>query len=98
MSKIVKVTGLEVLDSRGIPTVEAEVWLKSGARGRAAAPSGASTGTREAVELRDGDRERYLGKGVQHAVANVNKILAKRVVGMDAQHQGKLDEAMIELD
>jgi enolase len=98
MSKIVKVTGLEVLDSRGNPTVEAEVWLKSGARGRAAAPSGASTGTREAVELRDGDKDRYLGKGVQHAVANVNKELARRVIGMDAQHQSKLDEAMIEFD
>jgi enolase len=98
MSKIVKVTGLEVLDSRGNPTVEAEVWLKSGARGRAAAPSGASTGTREAVELRDGDKQRYLGKGVQQAVANVNKALARRVTGMDAQDQGKLDRAMIELD
>jgi enolase len=98
MSKIVKVTGLEVLDSRGNPTVEAEVTLKSGARGRAAAPSGASTGTREAVELRDGDKERYLGKGVQHAVANINKHLARRVVGMDAQQQARLDEAMIELD
>ena len=73
MSKITKVTGLEVLDSRGNPTVEAEVWLKSGARGRAAAPSGASTGTREAVELRDGDTDRYLGKGVTQAVANVNQ-------------------------
>src|SRR6185369_9757214 len=65
MSKIVKVIGQEILDSRGNPTVEAEVWLKSGARGRAAAPSGASTGTREAVELRDGDEGRYLGKGVR---------------------------------
>jgi enolase len=98
MSKIVKVQGLEVLDSRGNPTVEAEVWLKSGARGRAAAPSGASTGTREAVELRDGDKQRYLGKGVQNAVANVNKALAKRVTGLDAQDQEKLDRAMIELD
>ncbi|MGH8480903.1 MAG: phosphopyruvate hydratase [Nevskiaceae bacterium] len=98
MSKIVKVTGLEVLDSRGNPTVEAEVWLKSGAHGRAAAPSGASTGTREAVELRDGDKGRYLGKGVQHAVANVNKALAKRVTGLDAQDQEKVDRAMIELD
>jgi len=98
MSKITRVIGLEVLDSRGNPTVEAEVWLKSGARGRAAAPSGASTGTREAVELRDGDRERYLGKGVQHAVANVNQALAKRVTGMDAQNQKAIDEAMIEFD
>jgi len=98
MSKITKVTGLEILDSRGNPTVEAEVWLKSGARGRAAAPSGASTGTREAVELRDGDKQRYLGKGVQNAVANVNRALARRVTGMDAQDQAKVDRAMIELD
>jgi enolase len=98
MSKIVKVTGLQILDSRGNPTVEAEVVLKSGARGRAAAPSGASTGTREAVELRDGDKARYVGKGVEHAVANVNKGLARRVTGMDGQDQAALDEAMIELD
>jgi enolase len=98
MSKIVKVTGLEVLDSRGNPTVEAEVTLKSGARGRAAAPSGASTGTREAVELRDGDKQRYLGKGVQTAVGNVNKALARAVTGLDAQNQAKVDETMIELD
>jgi enolase len=98
MSKITKVTGLEVLDSRGNPTVEAEVWLKSGARGRAAAPSGASTGTREAVELRDGDGERYLGKGVTQAVANINKVLAKAVTGLNAQDQRRVDEAMIELD
>ena len=98
MSKIVKVTGLEVLDSRGNPTVEAEVTLKSGARGRAAAPSGASTGTREAVELRDGDKQRYLGKGVQTAVGNVNKALAKAVTGLDAQNQARVDETMVELD
>jgi enolase len=98
MSKITKVIGLEVLDSRGNPTVEAEVTLKSGARGRAAAPSGASTGTREAVELRDGDRERYLGKGVLTAVANINKPLAKAVVGLDAQDQARVDGAMIGLD
>ena len=98
MSKITKVIGLEILDSRGNPTVEAEVWLKSGARGRAAAPSGASTGTREAVELRDGDRERYLGKGVTRAVANVNRALARCVVGLDAQDQAAVDKAMIERD
>ncbi|HUR39874.1 MAG TPA: phosphopyruvate hydratase [Verrucomicrobiae bacterium] len=98
MSKIAKVVGLEVLDSRGNPTVEAEVWLKSGARGRAAAPSGASTGTREAVELRDQDPERYLGKGVTRAVSNINKVLAKSVTGMDAQDQEKLDRKMIEVD
>jgi len=98
MSKITKVIGLEILDSRGNPTVEAEVHLKSGAVGRAAAPSGASTGTREAVELRDGDKGRYLGKGVSKAVANVNGALRKAVLGMDAQDQKKLDRALIELD
>jgi enolase len=98
MSKIIKVLGIEILDSRGNPTVEAEVTLKSGARGRAAVPSGASTGTREAVELRDGDEQRYLGKGVLNAVANVNKALARRVVGMDVQDQEAIDQAMIELD
>ncbi|HUS23880.1 MAG TPA: phosphopyruvate hydratase [Candidatus Binatia bacterium] len=98
MSKIVEVTGQEILDSRGNPTVEAEVVLASGARGRAAAPSGASTGTREAVELRDGDRRRYLGKGVRKAVGHVEGALAKRVTGMDAQDQGALDAAMCALD
>src|SRR5438477_11868233 len=98
MSKIVEVTALEILDSRGNPTIEAQVRLATGARGLAAAPSGASTGTREAVELRDGDKSRYLGKGVQKAVANVGKALAKCVIGMDAQDQAALDAAMIELD
>jgi enolase len=98
MSKITKVVGLEILDSRGNPTVEAQVTLRSGATGRAAAPSGASTGTREAVELRDGDKDRYLGKGVTRAVANVNRALARCVTGMDAQDQRALDGAMIELD
>jgi enolase len=98
MSKIVKVTGQEVLDSRGNPTVEATLWLKSGASGRALVPSGASTGTREAVELRDGDKKRYLGKGVRKAVGHVEKELAKRVAGMDAQDQAALDAAMNELD
>ncbi|MCI0749925.1 MAG: phosphopyruvate hydratase [Nevskiales bacterium] len=98
MSRIRKVTGLEILDSRGNPTVEAEVQLQSGATGRAAAPSGASTGTREAVERRDGDRRRYLGKGVRQAVGHVEKEIARRVKGMDAQDQAALDAAMIELD
>jgi enolase len=98
MSKIARVTGLEILDSRGNPTVEAEVVLKSGARGRAAAPSGASTGTREAVELRDGDAQRYLGKGVGRAVANVSKALARAVTGLDAQDQRKVDQALIDAD
>jgi enolase len=98
MSKIVEVTALEIIDSRGNPTVEAEVVLDSGARGRAAAPSGASTGTREAVELRDGDKKRYLGKGVRKAVRNVETEIAKAVIGIDAQNQALLDQRMIELD
>jgi enolase len=102
MSKIVKVTALEIIDSRGNPTVEAEVELESGATGRAAAPSGASTGTREAVELRDGapkkGKNRYLGKGVTKAVANVEGPIAKAVAGLDAQDQGLVDRTMIDLD
>src|SRR5688572_10370107 len=98
MSAIKDVTGLEVIDSRGNPTVEAEVVLLSGARGRAAVPSGASTGSREAHELRDGDKKRYLGKGVSKAVANVNGEVRKAVVGMDAADQAKLDQRLIELD
>jgi len=98
MSKIRAIRGLEVLDSRGNPTVEAEVELESGAVGRAAVPSGASTGTREAVELRDGDKGRYLGKGVTKAVANVEGEIATALVGMDAQDQAAVDRRMIELD
>ncbi|MDB5987760.1 MAG: phosphopyruvate hydratase [Nevskia sp.] len=98
MSKIVSVTALEIVDSRGNPTVEAEVVLASGARGRAAAPSGASTGSREAVELRDGDAARYSGKGVRQAVANAEGELAQAVLGLDAQDQAELDQVMIELD
>jgi len=102
MSHIVKVTALEIIDSRGNPTVEAEVVLESGARGRAASPSGASTGTREAVELRDGapkkGKARYLGKGVQKAVKNVETEIASAVMGLDAQDQGLVDRTMIELD
>ncbi|HVS22721.1 MAG TPA: phosphopyruvate hydratase [Gammaproteobacteria bacterium] len=98
MSAIKEVTGLEVIDSRGNPTVEAEVVLASGARGRAAVPSGASTGSREAHELRDGDKKRYLGKGVLKAVANVNGEIRNAVTGLDAADQQKLDRRMIELD
>jgi len=98
MSKIKEVRGLEILDSRGNPTVEADVLLASGALGRAAVPSGASTGSREAVELRDGDRERYLGKGVRRAVANVNGEIRAAIVGLDADGQEALDEKLIELD
>ncbi|GIT14431.1 MAG: hypothetical protein CM1200mP36_01870 [Gammaproteobacteria bacterium] len=98
MSEIIEVAGIEILDSRGNPTVEAEVKLESGARGRAAAPSGASTGSREAVELRDGDASRYLGKGVSGAVANVNGEIAAAVIGMEGADQQALDARLIELD
>jgi enolase len=97
VSSIEHVMGREVLDSRGNPTVEAEVWLDSGARGRAIAPSGASTGIREAVELRDGG-ERFSGKGVLRAVANVNGDIADAVGGLDALDQRAVDHAMIDLD
>ncbi len=98
MSTIVRVTGTEILDSRGNPTVEAEVYLADGSMGRAAVPSGASTGEHEAVELRDGDKSRYLGKGVKHAVANINTEIAKAIIGHDATLQAKIDKIMIDLD
>ncbi|WMN59343.1 phosphopyruvate hydratase [Pseudoalteromonas xiamenensis] len=98
MSKIVKVIGREVMDSRGNPTVEAEVFLESGAWGRACAPSGASTGTREALELRDGDKSRYLGKGVLTAVNYVNNEIANALIGKDALAQRDVDQVMIDLD
>ena len=98
MSEIIEVGGIEMLDSRGNPTVEAEVKLESGARGRAAVPSGASTGSREAVELRDGDASRYLGKGVSGAVANVNGEIAAAVIGMEGRDQQALDARLMELD
>ncbi len=98
MSGIKEIRAREILDSRGNPTVEADVVLESGARGRAAVPSGASTGTREALELRDGDKRRYLGKGVRKAVANVQQVLAPKLHGMDATNQAAIDRAMIALD
>ena len=98
MSKIVEIKGREIMDSRGNPTVEVDVILESGAMGRAAAPSGASTGSREALELRDGDKARYLGKGVLKAVANVNGKIREALLGRNAQDQKGLDLAMIELD
>ncbi len=98
MSEISKVIGREVMDSRGNPTVEAEVYLASGAWGRACAPSGASTGSREALELRDGDKSRYLGKGVLKAVAAVNDSIAPALIGKDALDQAALDQVMIDLD
>ena len=98
MTNISRVIGREILDSRGNPTVEADVILESGAMGRAAAPSGASTGEREAIELRDGDKSRYLGKGVTRAVSHVNNELAGVAIGRECNDQGGLDLAMIELD
>jgi enolase len=98
MSAITGVYGREILDSRGNPTIEVEVQLESGAWGRAAAPSGASTGKREAVELRDGDAQRYRGKGVQQAVRNVEETIAPEVDGMEASEQAAIDQALLELD
>jgi len=98
MSEISEVRGREILDSRGNPTVEVEVLLESGALGRAAVPSGASTGSREALELRDGDKGRYLGKGVTKAVENVNQTIAPEVEGMEATDQAGLDQLLLELD
>ncbi len=98
MIKIKNIKGREILDSRGNPTVEADVTLADGTIARAAVPSGASTGTREAVELRDGDMSRYLGKGVQKAVANVNDVLRESLVGVEFEDQRALDQRMIELD
>jgi enolase len=98
MSAIVDLVGREVLDSRGNPTVECDVLLESGVMGRAAVPSGASTGSREAIELRDGDKGRYLGKGVLKAVDNINGEIAQAVIGLDASEQAFLDKTMIDLD
>jgi len=95
---IVDISALEILDSRGNPTVEVEVVLADGSWGRAAVPSGASTGTHEALEMRDGDKDRYLGKGVANAVANVNEEIADSFFGWDASEQREIDQALIELD
>ncbi len=98
MSSIVDVVAREILDSRGNPTVEADVLLESGVMGRAAVPSGASTGSREAIELRDGDAGRYLGKGVLQAVENINTEISEAIIGLDAQEQAFIDQTMIDLD
>ncbi len=98
MSSITGLYAREILDSRGNPTIEAEVQLESGAWGRAAVPSGASTGKREAIELRDGDDQRYRGKGVRQAVRNVEETIAPEIEGMDASEQAALDQALLELD
>jgi len=98
MSKISKIAAREILDSRGNPTVEVDVILTNGILGRAAVPSGASTGSKEAVEMRDGDKSRYLGKGVEHAVSNVNKIIAPELNGKNPLEQKEIDYLMIKLD
>ena len=98
MSSIVDIIGREILDSRGNPTVECDVLLESGVMGRAAVPVGASTGSREAIELRDGDKNRYLGKGVLKAVENINTEISEAVMGLEANEQAFLDRTLIELD
>src|SRR5712691_54782 len=98
MSAITEIRAREVLDSRGNPTVEVEVLLEGGSFGRAIVPSGASTGEREAVELRDGNKKRYLGRGVQKAVGAVNEQIAPEVLGEDGLDQGLIDQLMIDLD
>src|SRR3979411_2432787 len=98
MTAIVDIIGREILDSRGNPTVEVDVVLEDGSLGRAAVPSGASTGAHEAVELRDGDKKRYLGKGVPKAVAAVTGEIFDAIGGMDAEQQAKIDETLIALD
>ncbi|MFZ2736766.1 MAG: phosphopyruvate hydratase [Burkholderiaceae bacterium] len=98
MSAIVDIVGREILDSRGNPTVECDVLLESGTMGRAAVPSGASTGSREAIELRDGDPSRYLGKGVLKAVENINTDISEAILGLDASEQAFLDKTLIDLD
>ncbi|HVL59035.1 MAG TPA: phosphopyruvate hydratase [Burkholderiaceae bacterium] len=98
MSTIVDIIGREIIDSRGNPTVECDVLLESGVMGRAAVPSGASTGSREAIELRDGDTERYLGKGVLRAVEHINTEISESIMGLDASEQAYIDRTLIELD
>src|ERR1051326_4517760 len=98
MSAITDIIGREILDSRGNPTLEVDVYLETGTVGRAAVPSGASTGAHEAVELRDGDPQRYGGKGVLKAVENVNEVIRDELLDMDATDQLGIDEALIELD
>jgi enolase len=96
--EIVKVYGRQIIDSRGNPTVEAEVTLADGTIGRASSPSGASTGSREAIELRDGDKSKFGGKGVSKAVANINGEIQKAILGLDAKDTAKVDHTMIKLD
>ena len=98
MTAIVEVVAREILDSRGNPTIEADVLVESGAMGRAAVPSGASTGSREAIELRDKDPQRFFGKGVQKAVDHVNTEITEAILGLDVSEQSHIDKVLIELD
>ncbi|HZW23754.1 MAG TPA: phosphopyruvate hydratase, partial [Noviherbaspirillum sp.] len=98
MSAIIDIIGREVIDSRGNPTVECDVLLESGTRGRAAVPSGASTGSREAIELRDGDKSRYMGKGVLNACQNINTEISDAIIDMEAGGQAQIDRVLIDLD
>ncbi|HET7730818.1 MAG TPA: phosphopyruvate hydratase, partial [Usitatibacter sp.] len=98
MTAIVEVVAREILDSRGNPTVEADVLVESGAMGRAAVPSGASTGTREAIELRDGDAQRFFGKGVLRAVEHVNTEITEAILGLDVAEQAHIDRVLVDLD
>jgi enolase len=98
MTAIVEVLAREILDSRGNPTVEADVLVESGAMGRAAVPSGASTGSREAIELRDGDAQRFFGKGVLKAVEHVNTEITEAILGLDVSEQSHIDHVLIDLD
>src|SRR5690349_24097104 len=96
--EITRIAGREILDSRGNPTVEADVHLADGSMGRAAVPSGASTGEHEAVELRDGDKSRYLGKGTRNAVRNINETIGPALIGTEAERQPSIDHLMLSLD
>src|SRR6202166_3281310 len=98
MTAIIDIIGREILDSRGTPTIEVDVILEDGSFGRAAVPSGASTGAHEAVELRDGDKARYLGRGVEKAVRNVEETIQPELIGLDAREQAEIDQLLIELD
>ncbi len=98
MSLIAEIVGREIIDSRGNPTVEVDVYLESGFMGRAAVPSGASTGTHEALELRDKDSKRYLGKGVQKALQNIHRLISPKLLGMDVFDQKEIDQEMLRLD
>jgi enolase len=98
MSLITEIVGREIIDSRGNPTVEVDVYLESGFMGRASAPSGASTGTHEALELRDKDSKRYLGRGVQKALQNIHRLITPKLLGMDVLDQKEIDQEMLRLD